>query len=102
MNNIKLGCGGSNPKIITMNKQKIQLEGEDKNFLLLDNNEGFRIIAKCKKLSEELRESILDKYRSNNSGKVKNYTNIVIKEVYIKLISIEYNNEILIILSIVL
>ena len=97
MNNIKLGCGGSNPKIITMNKQKIQLEGEDKIFLLLDNNEGFRIIAKCKKLSEELRESILDKYRSNNSGKVKNYTNIVIKEVYIKLISIEYNNEILII-----
>ena len=97
MNNIKLGCGGSNPKIITMNKQKIQLEGEYKIFLLLDNNDGFRIIAKCKKLSEKSRESILNKYRSNNSGKVKNYTNILMNEVYLKLISIEYNNEILII-----
>ena len=47
--NIQLGCGGSNPKLITINKKKIQLEGEEKNFLLLDNNEGFRIIAKCKK-----------------------------------------------------
>lgn len=95
--NIKLGCGGSNPKIITINKKKIQLEGEEKNFLLLDNNEGFRIIAKCKKLSEKIRESILNKYKSNNSGKVKNYTNILTNEVYLKLISIEFNNEILII-----
>jgi hypothetical protein len=94
---IKLGCGGSNPKIITTNKKKIQLEGEEKIFLLLDNNEGFRIIAKCKKLSEKIRESILNKYKSNNSGKVKNYTNILTNEVYLKLISIEFNNEILII-----
>jgi hypothetical protein len=93
----KIGCGGPNPKIKTFNNKKYMLSGEENSFLLLDNNDGLRIIAKCKKIDEKIKNLILDKYISNNSGKVKNYSNILNNEIYLKFISIEYNNEIMII-----
>lgn len=93
----KLGCGGPNPKIITFNNKKIVLSGEENSFLLFDNNNGFRIVAKCKKIDENIKKAILNKYKSNNSGKVKSYTNILNNEIYFKFISIEYKNEIMVI-----
>ena len=85
--------GGSNPKIFTICNKKNVIRNENIPHLLLDNNNNFRVLVKCKKLDEKIKNGIINKYKSNNSGKLKNYTNILNNEVYLKYISIEYKKE---------
>ena len=89
----KIGMGGSNPKIFTICNKKNVIRNENIPHLLLDNNNNFRVLVKCKKLDEKIKNGIINKYKSNNSGKLKNYTNILNNEVYLKYISIEYKKE---------
>ena len=91
--NTLLGGGGPNPKIINLFSDKSILKSPEFDYLLLADNKELEIRTKCWKLPDDIIESIIGRYKNNNSGKVKSYSRILNNEIYFKYISIKYKNE---------
>lgn len=95
--NTRIGGGGPNIKIINLFSEKHLLKYPELDYLLLCDNKDLEIKAKCWKLPDKIKNSILDRYKSNNSGKFETYKRILENEIYLKYVSIKFKNEYLII-----